>query len=58
MSGQIHAGRKRLGLAPEEFAAALVSSGKDRCITVWSWETGRKPSTQTVALMKQLTDGT
>jgi DNA-binding transcriptional regulator YiaG len=59
MAGQIRALRIRLGLSPGDFATALGFSGKLRCITVWRWETGwRNPSAQTIALMKQLADGT
>jgi DNA-binding transcriptional regulator YiaG len=46
-----------IGLSPEDFASALGFSGDDARITVWRWETGRrKPSAQTVVLMKQLAD--
>jgi DNA-binding transcriptional regulator YiaG len=52
---QIRALRKRLGLAPDGFASALGFTGKSVRITVWRWETGkRKPSAQTITLMKQL----
>jgi DNA-binding transcriptional regulator YiaG len=52
---QVRRLRKRLGLSPEDFAAALGFSGDHVRITVWRWETGkRKPSAQTVALMKLL----
>jgi DNA-binding transcriptional regulator YiaG len=38
-----------------DFAEALGFTGKQKRITVWRWETGRrKPTEQTVALMKQL----
>jgi DNA-binding transcriptional regulator YiaG len=47
--------RKRLGLSPEDFAAYLGFTGDHARITVWRWETGRRrPSAQTIALMKQL----
>jgi len=52
---QIRRLRKRLRLSSEDFTAALGFPDEDRRITVWRWETGRrKPSTQTVALMKTL----
>jgi DNA-binding transcriptional regulator YiaG len=52
---QIRTALKRLGLSRSEFASALGFTGKSKHITVWRWETGkRKPSAQTVALMKQL----
>jgi DNA-binding transcriptional regulator YiaG len=55
---QIRARRKRLGLSPERFAAALGFAADHARITVWRWETGkRKPSAQTVALIKQLLKG-
>jgi DNA-binding transcriptional regulator YiaG len=53
---QIRSLRKRLRLSAEGFAAALGFTGEERRITVWRWETGRrKPSAQTIALMKLLT---
>lgn len=52
---QIKSLRKRLRLSPEDFAAALGFSGDHARITVWRWEAGRrKPTAQTVALMRQL----
>ncbi|MGA2882568.1 MAG: helix-turn-helix domain-containing protein [Bryobacteraceae bacterium] len=52
---QIRALRKRLRLSAEDFATALGFTGDHARITVWRWETGRrKPSAQTIALMKQL----
>jgi DNA-binding transcriptional regulator YiaG len=52
---QIRILRLQLKLSPEGFAATLGFSGKNARITVWRWETGRrKPSAQTVALMKLL----
>ena len=45
----------RLGLSPDELAAAFGFTGDHARITVWRWETGkRKPSVQTIALMKLL----
>jgi DNA-binding transcriptional regulator YiaG len=47
--------RWRLKLSPEQFVAALGFDGKSARVTVWRRETGkRKPSAQTIALMKQL----
>ena len=38
---------------PEDFASRLGFAGKDRRITVWRWETGKRvPSPQTVLLMR------
>ncbi|MBZ5673679.1 MAG: helix-turn-helix domain-containing protein [Acidobacteriia bacterium] len=52
---QVRSARKHLGLSPEEFAQRLGFTGPYARITVWRWETGkRKPSAQTVALMKLL----
>jgi DNA-binding transcriptional regulator YiaG len=52
---QIRCARKRLGMSGREFAAALGFRGKSKHITVWRWESGnRKPSAQTIALIKQL----
>jgi DNA-binding transcriptional regulator YiaG len=57
-AGHIRALRKRLRLSPEDFAAALGFPGCHARITVWRWETGkRKPSAQTIALMKLLARG-
>jgi DNA-binding transcriptional regulator YiaG len=54
--GKIRSLRKRLRLSPEEFAAALGFTISHARITVWRWEAGRrKPSAQTIALMKGLT---
>jgi DNA-binding transcriptional regulator YiaG len=47
--------RKKLKLSPEDFAARLGFTGKNRRITVWRWESGeRKPSAQTIVLIGQL----
>ncbi len=52
---QIKSLRKRLGLSPECFVAALGFTRDHARITVWRWETGkRKPSAQTVTLMSLL----
>lgn len=52
---QIRALRRKLKLSQEDFASTLSFTGKDRRITVWRWENGkRKPSKQTVILMKAL----
>jgi DNA-binding transcriptional regulator YiaG len=52
---QIRSLRKKLRLSPEDFASRLGFTGKDRRITVWRWENGkREPSKQTVLLMKAL----
>jgi DNA-binding transcriptional regulator YiaG len=52
---QIRNARVRLGLSASDFAAALGFTGKSKHITVWRWEAGkRKPSAQTIALMKLL----
>jgi DNA-binding transcriptional regulator YiaG len=52
---QIRTLRKKLKLSPEDFASRLGFTGKDRRITVWRWETGkRRPSPQTLLLMKAL----
>ncbi len=51
--------RGRLRLSPEEFAAALGFGCEHARITVWRWETGRrKPSSQTIMLMKELASRT
>jgi len=53
---QIRTLRKKLKLSPEDFAARLGFAGKSARITVWRWEMGkRKPSAQTILLMKKLT---
>jgi DNA-binding transcriptional regulator YiaG len=55
---QIRALRKRRRLSPDDFASALGFNGPHARITVWRWEAGkRKPSAQTVALMKLLVKG-
>jgi len=47
--------RKRLDLSADKFAEALGFTGKNRAITVYRWETGkRKPSPQAMQLMKAL----
>jgi len=57
-ASQIRTLRRRLRLSPEDFAATLGFGGKNARITVWRWETGRrKPSAQTVALIKLLLKG-
>lgn len=54
-SSKIRDMRRKLKLSPEDFAAELGFTGEDRRITVWRWENGkRKPSAQTIALMKLL----
>jgi DNA-binding transcriptional regulator YiaG len=56
---QIRTARKRLGLSGAAYAAALGFTGRHRAITVHRWETGeRKPSAQTIVLIKMLLDGT
>ena len=53
MGGIFHS--KNLKLSPDEFAPRLGFKGKDRRITVWRWEHGkRKPSEQTIILMRRL----
>lgn len=52
---QIKALRKRLQLSANEFAEKLGFTGKNKALTVYRWENGeRKPSNQTVLLIKQL----
>jgi DNA-binding transcriptional regulator YiaG len=54
---QIHALRKRLKLSPGDFAERLGFTGPHARITVWRWECGkRKPSEQTIMLIKQVAD--
>jgi len=52
---QIRSLRKKLKLSPGDFAERLGFTAKDRRVTVWRWENGkREPSEQTVILMKAL----
>lgn len=47
--------RKKLKLSSKEFGERIGLIGEHARITVWRWETGRrKPSPQTIILMKQL----
>jgi DNA-binding transcriptional regulator YiaG len=47
--------RHALGMSVDKFAGELGFTGKNRAVTVYRWETGtRKPSAQTILLMKQL----
>jgi DNA-binding transcriptional regulator YiaG len=53
---QIRALRKKRKLSLEELASRIGFKGTNARITVWRWETGkRKPSEQTIMLMRQLT---
>jgi DNA-binding transcriptional regulator YiaG len=57
--GQISALRHRLGLSADKFADKRGFLGKNRGLTVYRWESGKRvPSPQTVLLMKQLASDT
>jgi DNA-binding transcriptional regulator YiaG len=54
---QVRTLRKRLGPSAEDFSAVLGFSSAHARVTVRRWETcRRKPSAQTVALMRQLSE--
>jgi DNA-binding transcriptional regulator YiaG len=55
MTPKIRTLRKKLNLSPEDFATTLGFAGRDRRITVWRWESGRRrPSDQTIMLMRNI----